>query len=243
VLAVIGGTGLYQMEGLRSAGGERVETPYGMTSGPVITGTLGGIPIVFLARHGTAHQVPAHEVNYRANVRALAEAGATRVLAVCSVGGIAEECVPGALVVPDQLIDYTWGREHTFAGQEAAPMHTDFTHPFTNGWRKQVMSSLGKLGIPFINGGTYAAMQGPRFETAAEIKRLARDGCTIVGMTAMPEAFLAREMNLDYAAICPVGNPAAGLSHEPVTETQVATNAAPVIDRIEELVPALSLKA
>ena len=243
MLAVIGGTGLYQLEGLRTTGEGRAETPYGTTSGPVVTGTLGGIPIVFLARHGTAHQVPANRVNYRANVRALADAGATRVLAVCSVGGIAEECVPGSLVVPDQLVDYTWGREHSFEGREAAPMHTDFTHPFSPGWRKRVMSSLGKLSIPFINGSTYASMQGPRFETAAEIRKLARDGCTVVGMTAMPEAFLAREIGLEYAAICPVGNPAAGLSHEPVTETQVATNAAPVIDRIEELVPALSLKA
>jgi len=243
MLAVIGGSGLYELKGLRTDGGEHVETKYGRTTGPVTPGKIGGRPVVFLARHGAGHETPAHEVNYRANIRALAGAGATRILAVCSVGGIGEGCVPGALVIPDQLIDYTWGREHTFAGEEEVEMHNDFTHPYTPRWRQDVLRSMDKLGFACVTRGTYAATQGPRFETAAEVQRLAKDGCTIVGMTGMPEAALARELGIDYAAICPVGNLAAGLSRETLTMDHVTGNVAPVFEQIEDLVGALALKA
>lgn len=243
MLAVIGGSGLYSLKALKTDGGGHADTPYGRTSGPVVPGKIGGLPVVFLARHGTGHEVPAHMVNYRANVRALVDAGATRILAVCSVGGIGEGCVPGAIVVPDQIIDYTWGREHTFAGEGEIDLHNDFTHPFSARWRRDIITAMDRLGFECVTFGTYGATQGPRFETAAEVDRLERDGCTVVGMTGMPEAALARELGVEYAAVCPVGNLAAGRGREKLTMGHVVGNVAPVFDRVESLITALTLKA
>lgn len=238
-LAVIGGSGLYSLEGMEVGGREVVDTPYGQTSAPLTTGTVGGLPVLFLARHGEGHSVAPNQVNYRANIRALRDAGATRILAVCSVGGIGEGCVPGALVVPDQLIDYTWGREHTFSGEGDPVQHPDFTFPYSPAWRMDVLSALNRIRFDHLDGGTYAAMQGPRFESSAEVSKLARDGCTVVGMTGMPEAILARELELDYTAICPVGNLAAGISQEVLTMDEVVDAVAPVMSRIPELVAGL----
>jgi len=239
MLAVIGGSGLYSMPGLEVEDKQVVDTPYGRTSGQLVTGTIGDGRIAFLARHGEGHSIAPNQVNYRANIRALADAGADRILAVSSVGGIGSGCVPGALVIPDQLIDYTWGREHTFSGDGDPVQHPDFTFPYSPAWRMDVLSALDGLRIEHIDGGTYAAMQGPRFETSAEVSRLARDGCTIVGMTGMPEAILARELEIDYAAICPVGNLAAGISQEELTMDEVVDSVAPVMAHIPELVAGL----
>lgn len=212
MLALVGGSGLYELEGLEPRSRDRVETEYGLTSGQLIDGSLDGHPVLFLPRHGEGHAVPAHRVNYRANVRALADAGATRILAVCTVGAIDPTLDIGSLVLPDQLIDYTWGREHTFHDGDGSTAHVDFTSPYDPGFRAEVGETMGRLAIPFTDGGTYGAVQGPRFETAAEIQRMSRDGCTLVGMTGMPEASLAREAGIPYAAVCPVGNLAAGLA-------------------------------
>jgi len=238
-LAVIGGSGLYSMDGLHARERHLADTPYGLTSGPVTNGYLDGEPVIFLARHGEDHSVAPHRINYRANVWALAEAGAERILAVCSTGGIGADCVPGALVVPDQIIDYTWGREHTYAEPGDPVTHTDFTHPYSPSLRSKVMDVLEGLGIRFVAGGTYAATQGPRFESAAEVSRLARDGCTIVGMTGMPEAVLARELGLAYAAICPVGNLAAGISKDELTMDEVVGSVAPVLEFVPSIVAGL----
>ncbi|MGK2932959.1 MAG: S-methyl-5'-thioinosine phosphorylase [Solirubrobacterales bacterium] len=219
MLAVIGGTGLYSIEGLAVDDRRLIDTGYGEPSGEVITGHLGGDPLLFLARHGDDHSIAPHRINYRANLKALEAAGATRILAVGTVGGIDPGCQPGTLVVPDQLIDYTWGREHTFEGEDLAGLHVDFTWPYAVRWRSEALEALASSGVDpemIIDGGTYAAVQGPRLETAAEVSKLAADGCAIVGMTGMPEAVLARELDLDYAAVCPVVNLAAGLTDAPL---------------------------
>ena len=237
LLGVIGGSGLY---GLSASGRPKaVSTPWGPASGPTVIHEVGG-GVAFIARHGADHSIAPHRVNYRANVHALREAGCDRVLAVSSVGGIAPACQPGKLVVPDQLIDYTWGREMTFQGEGDAVRHFDFTDPYSPDWRGKVTGALSELEIEFVDGGTYAAVQGPRFETAAEIRRLAADGCHIVGMTGMPEAILAREAGLDYAAVCPVGNLAAGIATEELSMDDVIGAVGTGMERVTSLITNLA---
>lgn len=212
MLAIIGGTGLSKLAQLEITRREIVRTPFGEPSGPLTFGRVGDTEICFLARHGYGHTLAPHEVNYRANLWAIREMGAERVVAVNSVGGIASDLGPGVIAIPDQLIDYTWGRKHTFfEGPEAPVKHVDFTHPYCAITRKLLASAADAARIPVVNFGVYAATQGPRLETAAEIRRLARDGATMVGMTGMPEAVLARELSLPYAAVALSVNHAAGL--------------------------------
>ncbi len=211
MLAIIGGSGLSRLATLEVTERRAARTPYGEPSGVLMFGRIGGKPVVFLARHGHAHTIAPHEVNYRANIWALRDAGAARIVSVASVGGIRKEYGPGALVVPDQLIDYTWGRASTFfEGPDQPVTHVDFTHPYSEAVRDAILQAGVDCGERLFNGGTYAATQGPRLETAAEINRLERDGADLVGMTAMPEAVLARELGLDYGAIAVVVNQAAG---------------------------------
>ena len=211
MLAIIGGSGLTQLANLRITRRQIVRTPYGEPSGPATLGEIGGKEVVFLPRHGYGHTLAPHEVNYRANLWALQDLGATRVVAVATVGGIAEDLAAGTIALPDQIIDYTWGRHSTyFEGSEQPVTHIDFTHPFDEATRRMLAASAADAGVPLLEGGTYAAVQGPRLETKAEIDRLERDGATMVGMTLMPEAALARELKLAYAALTVVVNPAAG---------------------------------
>lgn len=211
MLAIIGGSGLNELAGLASTRDLEVNTPYGAPSGPLRFGTLGGREVVFLARHGAGHAIPPHEVNYRANIWALHAQKAKDVISVATVGGIRADLVPGTLAVPDQIIDYTHGREATFHGRsETGVTHVDFTLPYCEALRQRLLRGAAAAGLPAVAGGTYAATQGPRLETAAEIDRLERDGADMVGMTGMPEAALAREQGLCYAAIAVVVNPAAG---------------------------------
>jgi 5'-methylthioinosine phosphorylase len=218
-LALIGGTGLNRLEGLEAVAEHQLETPFGAPSAPIIEGRYAGKEIYFLARHGVPHSIAPHRVNYRANLWALREAGADEVIAVFAVGGILAEMTPGHLVIPDQVIDYTWGREHSFLDGDAAPLgHIDFTEPYSADLRLQLVECAQNLKLNCSPSGTYGATQGPRLETAAEIRRMARDGCDVVGMTGMPEAALAAELELPYAAICMVVNPAAGLGETPITE-------------------------
>lgn len=211
MIAIIGGSGLTKLENLEITRRQIVRTPYGEPSGPVTFGRIGAVEVVFLARHGYGHTLAPHEVNYRANLWALHYLGVTRVIAVATVGGITPELGAGTIAVPDQIIDYTWGRPSTFfEGAEQPVTHVDFTHPFDEETRRMVLDSAKAAGVPAKDGGTYAAVQGPRLETKAEIDRLDRDGATMVGMTLMPEAALARELKLTYAAIAVVVNPAAG---------------------------------
>lgn len=211
MLGIIGGSGLTQLANLDVSHREIVRTPYGEPSGPLTFGRVGCQDVVFLARHGYGHTIPPHLVNYRANMHALEASGVTQVVSVASVGSIRSDLGPGSLVVPHQIIDYTWGREMTFqSGNDGPVVHVDFTEPYAEEVRKLLLDVALRIGEKVFDGAVYAATQGPRLETAAEIDRLERDGADIVGMTGMPEAGLARELDMPYAALCVVSNWAAG---------------------------------
>jgi 5'-methylthioadenosine phosphorylase len=211
MIAIIGGSGLTQLANLEITARRIVRTPYGEPSGPLTFGHIGANEVVFLARHGYGHTLAPHEINYRANLWALQAQGVTRVIAVATVGGIAPHLGAGTIALPDQVIDYTWGRPSTFfEGAEQPVTHIDFTYPYDEPTRQMLVVAAREAGVPLSVGGTYAAVQGPRLETKAEIDRLERDGATMVGMTGMPETSLARELKLAYAALTVVVNPAAG---------------------------------
>lgn len=211
MLAIIGGSGLSGLANLEVTHRQVVRTPYGEPSGPVTFGRIGGQAVAFLARHGHGHTIPPHQVNYCANLWALKEQNVSGIVSVASVGSIRKDFGPGTLIIPDQIIDYTWGRRATyFEGPGAAVTHIDFTEPYSAALRGRISAAAGQCGEPLVDGAVYAVTQGPRLETAAEINRLERDGADLVGMTAMPEAALARELGLDYATIAVVANFAAG---------------------------------
>ncbi len=210
--AIIGGSGPSTADFLEGALIEDVETPWGNPSCEIIRGRYRDMEIVFLSRHGRAVRKPPHMINYRANMWAIAQFKPEAVVALCSVGGLLLEDRPGTIAVPDQVIDYTWGRETSYNTGETSEINfIDFTNPFDGRVREKLLDAADELLIPIVDGGTYAAMQGPRLETAAEIQRIGQDGAHYVGMTAMPEAALARELDLPYAVICQVVNPAAGI--------------------------------
>jgi len=211
MLAIIGGSGLTKLANLEVSRRLAARTPYGDPSGAITCGKFGKSDVLFLARHGYGHTIPPHEVNYRANLWALKDAGADSVVSVASVGGIRNDIWPGAILLPHQVIDYTWGRASTFFEGPGAPVnHIDFTEPYSRVMRARLLNAAAAAGERVTDGGVYAATQGPRLETAAEIHRLERDGADIVGMTGMPEAALAREIGLEYAALTVVANYAAG---------------------------------
>jgi 5'-deoxy-5'-methylthioadenosine phosphorylase len=224
-IAIIGGTGLTSLKGLTIIRREMVHTPWGEPSGPVTHGTLFGKKVAFIARHGYAHTIPPHMVNYRANIWALKEISAGRIVAVAAVGGIHAKVVPGRLAIPDQIIDYTYGRGHTFFEDGLSRVvHVDFTSPYAGDLRHLLIRAADEAGAGAWAGGTYGATQGPRLETAAEIDRLERDGCDMVGMTGMPEAALARELDLDYAHLCVCANAAAGRGEGEIRMAELEAN-------------------
>ncbi len=215
LLAIIGGTGLGSLKNLEITRHQVVNTPFGEPSGPLTFGTLGGSEVVFFARHGYAHRIPPHEINYRANMWALKEVGVSEIVSVAAVGGITPRMGPAVLAVPDQIIDYTYGRKQTFfEGELESVTHIDFTHPYSASVRGALLDSARAVGVEVVDGGTYGCTQGPRLETIAEIRRMERDGCDLVGMTGMPEAALARELGLEYAHLAVIANWAAGKNGE-----------------------------
>ena len=240
-LAVIGGTGLYKLAALTDAEAVERATPYGDPSGPVHVGRFGMHRIAFLARHGEQHGLPPHKVNYRANLWLLKQLGATRVLAVNAVGGITEHYAPRAIGVPDQIIDYTWGRTSTYCEEQGTDvLHVDMTEPYTPPLRAALLAAAHDAGIAVVDGGCYGATQGPRLETRAEIARLHRDGCDLVGMTGMPEAGLARELGLAYASIALVANWAAGCGDaSEITMDEVHANLEHATAPLPKLIDAL----
>lgn len=235
-IAVIGGTGLTALDTLTITGQQSLSTPYGDPSGPLVHGELSGRPVVFLARHGPLHTLPPHKINYRANLWALHRAGVRQIVAVAAVGGIRQDMAPGVLAVPDQLIDYTWGRSSTFFEDDLNQVtHIDFTEPYCPTLRARLIEDARALGLDARESGTYAAMQGPRLETAAEVRKLERDGCDIVGMTGMPEAALARELDMRYAACAVVANWAAGKVPGEITMAEIERNLVAGMARVKRL--------
>ena len=211
MLAIIGGTGMAQLSCLEISHRQIMKTPYGEPSGPLTFGRINKHEIVFLARHGYGHTIPPHAVNYRANLWALHSLNPTRVLSVASVGGIRADLTPGKIVIPDQIIDHTYGRKFTYFEDTDKPItHIDFTEPYCDITRRLILEAAKLENEKIIDEGVYAATQGPRLETAAEINKLEREGADMVGMTGMPESALAKELGLHYATIAVVANYAAG---------------------------------
>ncbi len=232
-LGLIGGTGLDHWGRARRSHG--IDTPYGPPSASLAEHGIAGCEVLFLPRHGEGHQIPPHAVNYRANIDAFRQLGVDGIVAVNAVGGITKDCYPGRLVIPDQLIDYTWGRAHTFsldAGDELR--HVEFAEPFSANLRTGLLEAGRRAGLDVHAGGCLAVSQGPRLESAAEIVRFKRDGCDLVGMTSMPEAALAREAALDYASLCVSANWAAGLA-EPVSMQAIDKTLAGAMLEVREL--------
>ena len=242
-LAVIGGTGVYALGDLADVETHQPETPYGSPSGPVRVGTYAGKRVAFLARHGEGHSLPPHKINYRANLAALKAVGAQRVLALNTVGSITERFAPRVLACPDQLIDYTWGRVSTLCEEPGTEvLHVDFGDPYTSSLRAEIVSAANRANVVVVDGGCYGATQGPRLETKAEIARMRRDGCDLVGMTGMPEAGLARELGLDYVCLAIVANWAAGAgpdADEVITLQDVLDNVAAAMGGAARLLRAM----
>lgn len=222
VLAIIGGTGLTQLPGLQIIKESQVTTPFGTPSSVYVHGELQGQAVIFLARHGNPHSIPPHKINYRANIWGLKSLGVTEIIAVAAVGGITAEMEPAHIAVPDQLIDYSYDRRHTFFEEDLTSVtHIDFSYPYTASLRERLMVAAASVQVSVSTQGTYGCTQGPRLETAAEIRRMQQDGCDLVGMTGMPEAALARELELDYAALAVVANWGAGLVVGEITMAEI----------------------
>lgn len=237
-LAVIGGTGALQLFSTRR--NVALTTPFGAPSDRPREVAVGNADIWFLARHGDPHRIPPHKVNYRANIHALKVLGVDSVLAINAVGGLVPELPAGAMVAPDQIIDYTWGRAHTFSDGGSAPLkHIDFTRPYEGPLRERLLDAAGQAGHEVVDGGCHAVTQGPRLETAAEVSRLASAGCAVVGMTGMPEAALAREAGLDYASLCVVANAGAGLEDGPITEDDIHQVLQGAMRKVKNVIEAL----
>tara|TARA_R110002110_G_scaffold83325_2_gene216306 strand:- start:5594 stop:6376 length:783 start_codon:yes stop_codon:yes gene_type:complete len=221
-VGIIGGTGLTTLTGLEITGTQTMQTPWGAPSSELTQGLLDGQPVVFLARHGNPHRIPPHEVNYRANLMALYDAGVRTVIGVNAVGGIHPDMGPACVVIPEQIIDYTWGRAGTFfEGDLEKVTHIDFTWPYDQNARDILMQAATTHDVAFAGFGVYGATQGPRLETAAEIRRMERDGCDLVGMTGMPEAALAAELGMRYVCLGLVVNRAAGKSDHIITMEEI----------------------
>ncbi|MCU7810368.1 MAG: S-methyl-5'-thioinosine phosphorylase [Candidatus Thiodiazotropha sp. (ex Notomyrtea botanica)] len=244
-LAIIGGTGLDKIPNLEIVHREVCHTPFGEPSAPLTHGRLGGKEVVFLPRHGPAHSIPPHRVNYRANLWALKHVGVENVIGVAAVGGIKKNMGPGLIAIPDQIIDYTFGREHTLYEADLPHVtHIDFTQPYCESLRQHLLDAGESSGVKPIAGGTYGATQGPRLETSAEVNRMERDGCDIVGMTGMPEASLARELNLCYASCAVVANWAAGRGNDPISMKEIEKNLVQGMEQVKTLlITLLALRA
>lgn len=234
---IIGGSGLCDYPGIEISEIRELETPYGLPSAALRIGRLSQEEVVFLPRHGDQHSIAPHRINYRANIHALQQLGVSHVLAVAAVGGITEQYGPGTLAVPDQIIDYTYGREQSFFSDDfSSDKHIDFTWPYDASLRQAILTVGEKLEVNLVNRGTYGAVQGPRLETAAEICRMAKDGCDLVGMTGMPEAYLAREVGMAYASLAVVANWAAGITDAALTMDEIHQTLAAGIDNVRAVI-------
>jgi len=235
-LAIIGGIGLTQLGDLILIKRDKLTTPYGAPSADFITGELNQKEVIFLARHGNPHTIAPHKINYRANIWGLKHLGVEQIIAVAAVGGITEAMLPAHIAIPDQIIDYSHSRLHTFFEDENYPVtHIDFSYPYSQKLRSILIAAAAKANINITPIGTYGCTQGPRLETAAEIKRMEKEGCDLVGMTGMPEAALAKELDMDYAAISVIANWAAGKTAGEITMAEIEQNLHIGMDNMAQL--------
>jgi len=239
-LAIIGGTGISALDGMVIERRQVVRTPYGQPSSAISHGVYGGKQVIFLPRHGAGHHIPPHQINYRANLWCLHELGIKTILAIAAVGSINADMRPADLVIPHQLIDYTYGRQHTFFEEGPGELgqtvnHIDFTEPYCAALRAHLLTAAAGLAHPVHDHGVYAVTQGPRLETAAEVDRLERDGCDLIGMTGMPEAALARELDICYATCAVVANAAAGRGPATITMAEVDANLTVGVTQVRQL--------
>lgn len=239
-IGIIGGSALARFPGLAGSYDTRVDTSYGSPSGPVTCGQLAGRDVCCVARHGPDNRIAPHRINYRANLAALSELGCESIISFVGVGGIRPDWAPGRVVVPDQIIDYTWGREHTFydGNQQVAGDYIDFTEPYSRSVRAALMDAAAQNDIRAVDGGVYGVCQGRRLETLAEINRMAANGCDIVGLTGMPEAALARELGMPYGCLAIVINTAAGRDDEDAVHGSVQTRLASATEAAESILAA-----
>ncbi len=221
MIGIIGGSGLYTIEGVVIKEMKKVLTPFGVPSDSYMVSEISGKNVIFLPRHGSKHDIPPHKINYRANIWGFKELGAERIISFGATGGISPEMKPGTIVVVDQIIDMTKGRDATFHDGEDGVVHIDFTEPYCPELRKAISSAGKKTEIELKESGTYVCTNGPRLETKAEIKFFSAVGADVVGMTAMPEAALAREAELCYAGIAVVTNYAPGITGKKLTATEL----------------------
>lgn len=237
-IGVIGGSGFTDLKGLEVERADEVSTPYGKPSSSLSRGRINSHEIVFIARHGNDHSIAPHQINYRANLWALKDAGVRVVIATATVGGIADACHPGTILIPDQILDYTYSREHTFSPLNGDLFHIDFTQPYCDSLRNVLIQTAEQLGVQAVPRAIYAATQGPRFESAAEVSRIARDGAQVVGMTGMPETSLAREIGLCYATVALVVNYAAGRIDSKINVNEIRDAYQQSADQVRELLTA-----
>jgi 5'-deoxy-5'-methylthioadenosine phosphorylase len=240
MLAIIGGSGLYDL-GDDFTERERAprDTPYGDSSAEILLGRWHDLPLAFLPRHGADHKLPPHRINYRANLWALKQQGVSRIISVNAVGGITRQLEPLTLVVPDQIIDYTSERAQTFFdGDDGQVRHIDFSWPYDAGLRAVIIRAARQQGLRLVDSGTYGCCNGPRLETAAEILRMRNDGCSMVGMTGMPEAALARELDIEYACLALVVNWAAGIEQQVITMQEIVDNMERGMQKVKSLLTA-----
>lgn len=237
-IGVIAGSGLYGMPGLRALREVWAETPYGNPSSPITIGELSGVEVAFLARHGSPHRIPPAMVNYRANIRGLWDLGVRRIISINATGGIKETLIPGDLVVTDQVIDMTQGaRPGTFYDAEDV-VHVDFTDPYCPELRGAVLGAGAESGVALIDGGTYVCVNGPRLESRAEISFFSSSGADVVGMTGMPEAALARELEICLCSVSVVTNYAAGIKEARLTTSEVVGVMGEATEKLQVLLAA-----
>ena len=236
VIGVIGGSGLYEMEGLANIERVRVDTPFGDPSDEYVTGVLNGVNMVFLPRHGRGHRLLPSEVNYRANIYGMKKLGVERIISVSAVGSLKEAIVPGHIVIPDQFIDRTRHRIDTFFG-EGVVVHVAFADPYCPHGRETVAAEASSAGWSMRRDGTLVVVNGPRFSSRAESRWHADAGWTVVGMTGMPEAAIARELALCYTSLCLVTDHDAGVEGgDAVTHAEVLEVFARNVERLKALV-------
>ncbi len=241
MIGIIGGSGLYNIEGIVLREKKAISTPFGKPSAPYEIGEFSGVNIVFLPRHGLGHTIPPHKINYKANISGFKEIGVERIISVSASGGLRLRMKPGTITVLDQLIDMTSGREGTFFDGVNGVAHIDFTEPFCPELRKSLINAAGKTGIRIRKSGTYVCANGPRLETKAEIAMFAGFGADVVGMTAMPEAALAREAEICYAGVAIVTNYAAGITDKKLTATEVIGEMNKAAGQVRKLLKAVLL--